>query len=389
MDFIYLDHAATTPLRPEVAEVMARARTRAPGNPSSVHRWGRDARELLETARRDVAELLGRAPREVRFTRGGTEANNLALLGRFEAARTGKAGEVHLGISALEHSAVREAAAAAEARGARVTVLPVAPTGRLGGPALRGLLERSPAVISVQRLNPEVGLILAVEEVVEACAEAGVPLHVDAVQAPGRAAMPRPGGAALLVTLAGHKIGGPRSAGVLVVPTDLPLEPLLFGGGQERGLRPGTEDVEGAVGFAEALRLALDEGPAEAERLRSLRDGLERRLLQNVPGLRVHGTEGPRAPHILNVGVPGLPPDVLPGALDLEGVGVSAGSACRSGSAAPSATLAALYGDRAAGAAPVRISLGRSTTAEEVEEAGLRIVGVVERMLAVGVGPEE
>jgi cysteine desulfurase len=301
-------------------------------------------------------------------------------------ARPGPRPAPVLAHSALEHSAVRESAAAAANRtGCRVEVLPVSPEGKVDPEALDRLLPprgTAPvALVSIQLVNGETGLHLEVEEVLRRCRAAGVVTHVDAVQGVGR--VPLPGGDARphLLSLSAHKLGGPGGAGILVREEGTPLVPLLLGGGQEDGVRPGTVDVEAAVGTAEALALALASRRDEATRLGGLRDGLEARLRAHFPALRIHGGEGRRAPHILNLGVPGVPRDLLPGALDLEGVAVSAGSACRSGSTAVSPVLAALYGEESARrTAPVRISLGWSTTADEVREAGDRILGVLSRV---------
>lgn len=403
MKHIYLDHAAATPMRPEVREAMARVETGIPGNPSSPHAVGRAARAALEGAREGTAELLGCAPGRVRFVRGGTEANNLAILGRFYAVSDARdaarmedpdPGPTGVGISALEHSAVREAAGAVARRGGRVTVLPVRPDGTIPEQPLAELLARSPAVVSIQQVNPDTGLVLDLERPLAEARAAGVPFHVDAVQAVGRVPLPSADGGPQMLTLAGHKIGGPRSTGVLVIDDGVEIAPLVYGGGQERGLRSGTEDVAGAVGFAAALRLALGGGgngagesgegaggTAEVARLGALRDALEHRIAAALPEIRIFGVEGRRAPHILSLGVPGLPRDLLPGVLDLEGVCVSAGSACRSGSSGPSPVLEALYGEEAARSALLRISLGWTTTPDEIEEAGERIVRTLERVL--------
>jgi cysteine desulfurase len=376
---IYLDHAATTPLRPEVAEVMSRAWSRGSGNPSSPHSEGREARRLLEDAREAVGRALATPASWVVFTRGGTESDNLAIRGRAHAEPLRP-----LAISALEHAAVREPARALAATGTPVAILPVHPDGTVDAEALAVLLEADtlPAVVSVQAVNSETGVMPGLGPVLAACTARDVPVHVDAVQAAGRTPIPVPGpGGPALLTLSGHKLGGPAGTGVLVRDPDLPLEPLLRGGRQEGAVRPGTEDVPGAVGFAEALRLALAEEPREGARLMGLRERLEEGLLAAVPALRLHGAGAPRAPHITSLGLPGVPRDLLPGALDLEGVAASAGSACRSGSPEPSPVVEALHGPEAARAAPLRLSLGRTTDGAAVDEALDRIILVLRRAL--------
>lgn len=396
MDLIYLDHAATTPLHPRVEEVMAGVRARPRGNPASTHRPGRQARALLEASRERVARLLGALPEEVFFVRGGTESDNLAVQGRvlaaLEDAGRGAAAAgtcVVVAHSAVEHSAVRDSAAAAADRfGARVEILGVSASGDVDAVHLDRLLAQVPeeplAVVSIQWVNGETGLVLGIDQVLGRCREAGVVVHVDAVQGIGRLPFPwgnsRSSPAPHLLSFSAHKLGGPAGAGILVRERGLSLHPLLLGGGQEGGVRPGTVDVEAAVGTAEALALATESMEQENRRLRGLRDRLEARIREGNPDLRVHGEEGRRAPHILNVGVPGLSRDLLPGALDLEGVAVSAGSACRSGAIEVSPVLEALYGEEARRVAPLRISMGWSTTADEVEVAGHRILQVLSRV---------
>jgi cysteine desulfurase len=399
MEFIYLDHASTTPLHPRVEGAMAEVRALPRGNPASPHARGREARALLEGARERVARLLGRTPGEVFFVRGGTESDNLAVQGRvlasLEERVEGGASRSRPPVvahSALEHSAVRESAESAGSRfGAQVEVLAVLPSGQVDQAHLDDLLTRTPhhpvAVVSVQLVNGETGLVLEVAEVIRRCRERGVVVHVDAVQGVGRVPFPwgeeEGGPPPHLLSFSAHKLGGPGGAGVLVRETGVPLVPLLVGGGQEGGVRPGTVDVEAAVGTAEALALALEAMEGEARRLAVLRDGLQSRLVEEMPDLRVHGGEGPRAPHILNLGVPGVPRDLLPGAMDLEGVAVSAGSACRSGATSVSPVLRALYGQGAQKVAPLRISLGWSTTSAEVDTAGERILRVLSRVRGV------
>ena len=380
---IYLDHAAATPLRPEVRGAMEPFLSGLFGNPSSVHRWGRAARRHLEDARERTAAALGTPPRTVKFVRGGTEAVNLAVLGMVEStlddkgAAPGPPRAPLLFRSAIEHSAVRESAAAAEARGCEVRILPVSPSGEVSLPDAAEVARLRPALASVQWVNQETGTVLAVEKVASWASASGVTLHVDAVQAVGKVPVDLRVVPVGLLSVSAHKLGGPRGAGALVVREGAQLHPRLFGGGQEGGVRPGTEDVAGAVGLAHAIEIAVAELPMEAARLGRLRDRLEAAILERLPGVRIHGGEGARAPHISNVGIPGLPRDVLPSALDLAGVGVSAGSACRSGSVEVSPVLMALYGDEAASVAPLRLSVGWTTTEAEVEEAARRIGDVV------------
>jgi len=397
MDYIYLDHAASSPLRPEVRAAMREVEESTPGNPSSPHRYGREARARLDEARHRVAGVLGADPMSVVFVRGGTESDNLAILGWTRSVRrTG--GRPRLLHSAVEHSAVAAAAREVEAEGGRVEIFPVAPDGsaRLDD-ALESLRANATengsgdvfgGLVSCLWVSHETGLVLPIAEVAHWARERRFQVHVDGVQGVGRLD-PVPIVAAVdLFSLSARKLGGPPGMGVLVAGRGVTLHPTLFGGGQENGLRPGTEDVAGAVGTAVALEAAVSQRQAEWSRLGALRDALEARLREGIPDLVIHGSEGRRTPHILNVGIPGVPLDVLPGALDLEGVAVSAGSACRSGATGPSPVLAALYGEaHAVRVAPLRISLGWNTRASEVEEAGSVIIRVVEGVRRAFGGP--
>ncbi len=381
---IYLDYAATSPLRPEVREAMEPFLSDGFGNPASVHRWGRDAGRALEDAREEVGESLGVPPAEVFFVRGGTEGDNLAVLGRIRS-RLRAGAPAHLVISSIEHSAVREAAAQAGREGARVDTIPVDARGMPDWEVLEAALESGADLVSVMWVNNETGLVLPIEEVGERCRHYGVPFHTDAVQALGRMAVDLKSFPAELATFSAHKVGGPKSVGVLVAREGVELEPLHFGGGQEGGLRPGTPDVAGAVGAARAVRLAVDEGSSR-DHVRRLRDLLEEGLRSRIPDLRIHGGEGPRAPHISNLGFPGVDASTLIVSLDLNGVAVSRGSACASGTEGASPVLRALYGPEALDYAPVRFSLSPATPEEEVREAVTRTVETLERVRAMEVG---
>lgn len=374
---VYLDHAATTPMRDEVRAAMEPYVSDTFGNPSSVHRWGREASNALEDARERVARCLGASPDEIRFVRGGTESDNMAVLGRADLAR--RAGRRPLvAVSRIEHRAVLEAAEAVEEDGGEVVRLPVGPDGSLDDDALEACLARRPDVVSVMWVNNEVGIRLPVEEVAERCRSAGVAMHSDAVQAVGTLPVRVDEVPVSLLTATGHKLGGPRSTGILFVRDGTELRPRVFGGGQERGLRPGTEDVAGAVGMAEALERTVDERTETADRLTRLRDRMEAALRDGVPGLRVHGEEATRAPHLLHVGVPEVDVETLLVGLDLAGVAASSGSACSSGARQRSHVLEALYGESAREVAPLRFSFGRGTTAEDVDaaaDATVRLIG--------------
>jgi cysteine desulfurase len=379
MDPIYLDHAATTPVRDEVRAAMAPFSDRVFGNPSSRHRWGREAAAALAAAREGCAESLGAHPDEIHFTRGGTESDNLAILGR--VARLRSDGETPtVVVTAVEHHAVLDAARHATARGAgRLVVLSLTADGVLDLGPLDAALDDGPVVASVMWVNNETGVVLPVDAVAARTSAAGATLHSDAVQAVGKVPVRVDEVSVDLLTVTGHKIYGPKGTGLLFARRGTHLSALLHGGGQEDGLRPGTEDVAGAAGLATALRLAVAEEPAEAARLDALRADLEARLLDGVAGLRVHCASAKRAPHIASVGVPGVDGQVLLAALDLEGVAVSGGSACASGSTRPSHVIAALYGEDDAHAV-VRFALGRATTEVDVARAAAVTCAVVSRI---------
>ena len=388
--FVYVDHAATTPLRAEVRDVLEACGEQGWGNPSSGHAWGRQARRRLEDARASVADSLGTTPGRVFFARGGTESDNLAVLGAARRARAAGSASPLVVTSSVEHPAVFEAARQVVAEGGRHAAVEVRADGALDWDAMRAALDEKPAVASFMWVNNETGLVLPVAEVAKWCRSRRVPLHSDAVQAVGKVAVSLADAPPELLTVTGHKIGGPMGVGVLIANDPEALLPLHVGGGQEGGLRPGTEDVAGAAGFAEALRLAVEERQAEAARLQALRDGVEARLLgrggsdsgdDGVEGLAVACAEGPRAPHITSLQVAGADSDTLLAALDADGVAASGGSACASGSTAPSRTLAALYpGDSAAS---LRLSFGRLTRRRHVERIVEAVASAVERARAV------
>ena len=375
MRAIYLDNAATTPLRDEVRDAMLPILQEDFGNPSSAHAWGRRASARLEEARERVADAVGARQREIYFVRGGTESDNLAILGRVAAVRA-DGGAAHAVVTTIEHRAVLEASARVEDRGGRRTVLAVRPDGTVDLDALDRALVDRPAVVSVMTVNNEVGMHLPVEDVAERTRSHGVSLHTDAVQAIGKVPVRVDTVPIDLMSLTGHKIYGAKGTGVLFVREGVNVEPILFGGGQEHALRPGTEDVAGAVGMAVAVELAVREQESEAPRLGALRDALQERLITGLEGIRVHGVTARRAPHILNVGIPGVDPQLLLAGLDMEGIAVSAGSACESGDRGGSHVLEALYGPMDDMAA-LRFSVGRTTSEDDIDRVAEATLSVV------------
>jgi cysteine desulfurase len=386
---VYLDHAATTPMRPEVRAAMAPYLDERFGNPSSTHRWGRQARNALEEARERVAAAIGAGRREVVFTSGGTEADNMAVLGRWRSAcRTdGRGDRVMAGsrgavvCSAVEHKAVGAAARCAAEEGATLVVLGSDEDGRVDLGAVDEALETAPCIVSVMWANNEVGTIQPVAEIAARCRSRGVVFHTDAVQAFGKVAVSVDAVACDLLSLSGHKIGGPKGIGALYIREATAVLPLTHGGGQERQLRPGTENVAAAVGMAAAAQLAADEYTHHAARTAGLRDRLEAGLRARIPELIVNAERADRLPNILNVTVPGADQEELLIGLDLEGVAASGGSACQSGTVKPSHVLTAM-GAALAGGANVRLSVGWTTTAEEIDFALDAFSRVVEQLRA-------
>jgi cysteine desulfurase len=375
MQPIYLDYAATTPVRSEVQEAMAPLLSSCFGNASSVHRWGREAKVRLEDARSRLATLLGARPTEIVFTRGGTEADNLAIFGRSRACPGSP-----VVCSAIEHRAVLMAARAAESEGAPLHLLPVDSRGVVVDSALDELLGDVPAVVSVMWVNNEIGTIQPIGSLAERCAAAGVPFHSDAVQAFGKLPVRVDEVPVSLLSISAHKIYGPKGVGALYVRKGTKLEPMIHGGGHERGLRAGTEDVAGAVGLAVAAELALAERDAEMARIHGLREQLERGLRERVPGLIVNGQGADRLPTILNVSIPGANTELLLVMLDLEGIAVSSGSACSSGGVSPSHVLTTMGLPADVAGPSVRFSLGRDTSARDVAAVVEHFPPLMERL---------
>jgi len=376
---VYLDHAASAPLRPEAREAILPFLDGRFGNPSSIHRFGREARAALEDARARLARVIGAAPGEVVFTRAGTEADNLAVLGR---ARTLPGAPV--AVSAIEHSAVLASARAAANEGSPLVVLPVDGDGVVRLDAVDAALQSRPAVVSVMWANNEVGVLQPVGEVAARCRAAGVAFHSDAVQALGKVAVRVDDVPVDLLAFSAHKVGGPKGVGALYVRRGTRLQPLLHGGGQERGMRPGTEDVAGAAAFAAAAEAAEAERGEAMARIGALRDRLEAGLRDAVSGLVVNAANAPRLPTVCNLSVPGADPEALLMGLDLEGIAASSGSACSSGAVEPSHVLTAMGIVPELAGPSVRFSLGWTTTEAEIERVLRVFPRVVERARAAG-----
>jgi len=366
---VYLDHAATTPVRPESREAMLPYLGDAAfGNPSSAHQFGRTARAGLEQARRQLALALGAEPGQVFFTSGGTEADNLAVIGGALAARD-RGAPMQVAVSSIEHKAVIAAAHAVAHLGGSETTIPVGADGVIDLTALDAILARRPAVVSVMWVNNETGVIQPVAEIGRRCRAAGAVFHTDAVQAFGNLPITFGELPCDLLSVSAHKIGGPKGVGALVVRSRNLVTPLVQGGSQQHGLRPGTENIAGAVGFGRAAELAVGEQPEHACRLAGLRNRLSSGLLAAAPDLMVVGERAERAPHILNVCVPGADSEALLMHLDLAGVAASSGSACTTGAVEPSHVLVAMGIPRELAIRALRLSLGRTTTEADIDRA--------------------
>jgi cysteine desulfurase len=377
---VYLDNAATTAVRPEVLEAMLPYLGKdAFGNPSSAHRFGRAARAGIEAAKRQVAEAVGAEPNQVIFTSGGTEADNLAIIGAALAARE-RGGPFRVAVAATEHKAALAAAHAVKQLGGDEIILPVTASGIVEDAALDAALARGVALVSVMWVNNEVGTVAPVARIAQRCRDAGVPFHTDAVQAFGKVPVSVRDIACTLLTISGHKIGAPKGIGALIVRDRQAVEAIIHGGGQQFGIRPGTENVPGIVAFGAAAELAAREQAGLAPRLTGLRADLERRLVEIVPDACVNGWQGERAPHVSNVSIPGTDSEAMLMHLDLAGIACSAGSACSTGAVEPSHVLTAMGVPRELGVAALRFSFGKDSTTEDVEAVAQALPRIVEKV---------
>ena len=372
---IYLDHAATTPVRPEVLEAMEPFYGPRFGNPSSLHRWGREARTALDEARERLAGCIGARADELCFTSGGTEADNIAVLGAWRARRT--QGRNAVVSTPIEHKAVLGAVHQAAHEGAQERLCRVNPDGVVEAASFDELTRDDTAVASVMWVNNEIGTVQDIPRLADIAKGRGVLFHTDAVQAFGKVEVDASKVPFDALSLSGHKIGAPKGCGAIFIRRGTVLESLFHGGSQERGKRPGTENVAAAIGLAKAAELTCAEREAECARLRALRERLERGILARIPDAVIHGAgAAERAPHIVNVSVPGTDSESMLMALDLQGIGCSAGSACQSGSSTPSHVLSAIGAPRDLINAAIRMSLGSMSTEASVD----RVVEVFARL---------
>jgi cysteine desulfurase len=377
---IYLDHNATTPLDPRVLDAMEPYLKQYFGNPSSLYRPGREAKTAVENARGRIAECLGCNPKEIVFTSGGTEADNLAVRG---IARSRKSSGNHIVTSAIEHHAVLHTCKALEADGYRVTYLSASDNGQVDPDEVAQSLTPETILVSIMLANNETGVINPIEAVARIAAERGVLSHTDAVQALGKIPIQIQALGVDLIAFAGHKIYGPKGTGFLYVKRGTPLAPVITGGSHEYGLRAGTENVAGIAGLAEAVVLACTTLEAQAGRLEALRARLETRLCEQIAGVRVNGGLSARVPNTSNLSFHGVDGESIVIALDMEEICISTGSACSTGDPEPSHVLTAMGLSAREAQGSIRISLGKDTSEADIDLTVHALVRVVERLRAV------
>jgi cysteine desulfurase len=374
-DTIYLDHAATTPLDPEVLAAMVPYLTRSFGNPSSIYRLGQEARAAVDDARSTVARVLGCSPAEIVFTSGATESDNLAVKGiawrrRLERERGRNAAMPHVVTSAIEHHAVLHAATALEHQGFPVTYVRPDPEGIVSPEQIEAVIRPETCLVSVMYANNESGAIQPVAEIGRIARERGIPFHVDAVQGAGLLPLGVDDLGCDLLALSAHKFYGPKGVGLLYVRRGSPIRWQQDGGGQEDGRRGGTENVAGIVGLAAALAKAEAQRPGYVDHCTALRDRLEAGIKATIPDVVINGPSDParRLPNNLNVALPGIQGETVLLNLDMQGVAASAGSACTTGNSEPSHVLLAMGLGEERCRESLRFTVGRSTTADQIDE---------------------
>jgi len=375
---IYFDYNATTPLAPAVLDAVVTATRDQFGNASSVHHFGQRAKAGLDEARSAVAALIGADPSEIVYTSGGTESDNFAIRGAAEALEP--TGRRHLVASAIEHEAVLNTFKALARRGWTTSLVPVDQTGIVDPERLRGLVTKDTALVSVMHANNEIGTIQPVAELAAIAHEQGALMHTDAVQSVGKIPVDVRAMGIDLLTLSAHKFNGPKGAGALWIKRGTRMLPILTGGKHERSRRAGTENVPAIVGMGVAAQLATAKRDTEASRVAALRDRLEDGILRAVPGSIVNGARSPRVPNTSNISFDRVEAESLLIALDLEGIAVSTGSACSSGTLEPSHVLRAMGLSSHRTQNSLRFSLGLFSTEEEVDQVIAVLPGLVEKL---------
>ncbi len=382
MTRIYLDHTATTPLDDRVFEAMRPYFSGTFGNASSIHSFGREAKMALEKARETIAKAIGAQSGEIFFTSGGTESDNFAIRGIAMAAR--KSDKNHIITSAAEHHAVLEPCEMLKEEGFEVTIIPVDSNGLVTSDQVKDAITDTTCLVSIMHANNEVGTVYPIREIAAVAHARGAVVHSDAVQTLGKIPINVKDLDVDLMTISAHKLYGPKGIGALFVKKGTELEPMIHGGGQERGKRPGTENVPLAVGFAKAVELATMEMPSESAWLDSLRNNLESRIRSEFPAAIINGHPVERLPHILNVSFDSsrisLEGEMLVMNMDLQGIAVTSGSACTSGSMQPSHVLLAMGRDEKTAKATLRFAFGKSNTQSDVDYVVESLHQIVSRM---------
>ena len=375
---IYLDHNATTPLDPAVADQMAQTLRDVWGNASSVHHFGQQAKAALDEARASVSALLSADPSEIVFTAGGTEADNIAIRGAAEALEA--SGRKHLITCGIEHEAVLNTMKAMARRGWRITTLPVDASGIVAVDRLREAITDDTALVSIMHANNEIGTVQPIAALAAVARERGALFHTDAVQSAGKLPLDVTTLGVDLLSIAGHKFYGPKGAGALWVKRGVRLLPFMTGGRQERNRRAGTENVPALVGLGVAAELARRKIDTEAPRLSALRDRLEAGILSSIPGTERNGAASPRVPNTTNISVERVEAESLLIGLDLAGIAVSSGSACSSGTLEPSHVLKAMGYPHARTLGSIRFSLGAANTDADVDRVLEVLPPIVEKL---------
>ena len=377
MNHFYFDHNATTPVAPEVLETLSSCLGEAYGNASSIHHFGQGAKQRMEAARRQLASLIGCQPGSLVFTGGGTEADNMAVLGVVRAAHRAAR---HAIVSAIEHPAVLGPCEQLEREGVAVTRLRAGADGLVDAEDVRRALRPETVLVSIMHANNEVGTIQPIAEIARIARASGVTLHVDGVQALGKIPVDVEALGVDLYSMSAHKLYAPKGVGALYVRKGTAIAPIAYGGHHERDRRPGTENVPGIAAFGAAAELAARTLAAESERLRGLRDRLEKAALERIPRSGVNGSRARRTPNTANIYFDGIDGEALVIALDLGGFAVSTGAACSSGAIAPSHVLTGMGLSAERARASMRFSLGRSNTEEQVDALVEALVSGVERL---------
>lgn len=377
METIYMDHSATTPVDPEVLGAMMRYFANHFGNPSSIHRFGREARRAVDEARERVAALIGADPQEIVFTGGGTEAVNMALMGTALAKASGRN---HIVTSAIEHHAVLNTCKYLETRGFAVTYLNVDDQGLVDPGDVQRAMTDQTLLVSIMHVNNEIGTVQTVSEIAFMARERGVIVHTDAVQSVGKIPVNVSSLGVDLLSLTGHKLYGPKGTGALYIRRGTPVAPILFGGHQEGGRRTGTENVPGIVGVGKACEIAAGDMPGQYERLLGLRKRLEAHIVANVADVLVNGHAFRGLPHILSVSFRSITGDAVVRELDKQGIAASAGAACTADTIRLSHVLEAMRIPREIAMGTVRFSLGRGNTEAQIDRVAEILPGIVQKL---------